>query len=131
MLRSRGMKRLILILCLLLVSLTPLSAGDGKFFSYVIHPNDPPISFLLSDHQFIKITNFVQSGSTGLNGSTTTGTVYVYQGATGLDGAMVLSAGFSGTGGNADTIIAGPAVVYIPSLPDATLFITYLFGDNH
>ena len=125
------MKRLILLLCLLLVSLTPLSAGDGKFFSNVIHPNDPPISFLLQGHHFIKITNFVQSGVTGLNGSTVTGTVYVYQGASGLDGAMVLSAGFSGTGGTADTIIAGPAVVYIPSLSDGTLFITYLFGDNH
>ena len=125
------MKKLILGLCLLLVSLTPLSASDGKFYSFVIHPNDPPISFLLQGHQFIKITNFVQSGVTGLNGSTATGTVYVYQGASGLDGAMVLSAGFSGTGGTADTIIAGPAVIYIPSLPDGTLFITYLFGDNH
>ena len=101
------------------------------FKSKIITGNDSALVITVPDEHFLKITNFSQDGGTDR------GAVHVtLEGDTGNSGpAKVLSATrvdlSTGTNSqnfpevNNRVIIAGPAVVRIPPITGATLFITY------
>jgi hypothetical protein len=106
-------------------------AFANPFKSKIITGNDSALVIQVPDDHFLKITNFTQDGGTDR------GAVHVtLQGDTDNNGtAKVLTAtriDFS-TGSNAQNspeisnrvIIAGPAVVRVPPVVGATLFITY------
>ena len=121
----------ILILLGISVSLAAsnASAGDGKYFSRIIHDSDSPAQLVVPSGFFIKITTFTQTGGAG---GDQIGGVTVYRGASGgSDGATVLLANAAQPGtANDGVIIAGPNTVYVAPVPNATLFISYLVGRN-
>lgn len=123
------MKKLASIILTLFLTIAAASAGEGKFYSQVIHETDAAFVLRLPANKFIKITNFTQSADLP---SDVVGSVHVYQGATGLPGTTALYSTLPGTTREVheDIYIAGPAVVYVPTLPGAVLLLSYLLGNN-
>jgi hypothetical protein len=119
------MKNLLCSLAFLGVSFTTLLAKDGSFTSVIIRENDKPFQLTLTSRHWIKITNFTQYLK-----PETPAAVAVYQG-TG-DGVWVLVADQPTTTHVAhdDVFIAGPAIVSVPAIPGATVFLTYLRGSD-
>ena len=127
------MKNIASFIVTLLITVTSLCAGDGKFYSQVIHETDGAFALRLPSNKFIKITNFTQSGSVETEpGVFTVGAVYVYQGAPGLPGITALTAGLPSSNRvlHEDVYIAGPVIVYVPPVAGATLLLSYLLGNN-
>jgi hypothetical protein len=122
------MKKLLLGM-LLLVSLSSAFAGDGKYYSRIIHDSDAAMQVTVPSGLYMKITTFTQSGGFGGN---QIGGVTVYRGASGgPDGATVLLANSAPTGASSEgVIVAGPTTVYVAPIPNATLFISFLLGRN-
>lgn len=127
------MKKLASILLTLLITITSLSASEGKFYSQVIHDSDDAFVLRLPPNKFIKITNFTQSTAIQITpGNFATAAVYVYQGAPGLAGTAAVYSNLPGTTREVheDIYVAGPAVVYVPPLSGAVLLLSYLLGNN-
>jgi hypothetical protein len=124
------MKKLASIVSLFVLSITVALAGEGKFFSQVIHDTDQPFRLSLPANKAMKVLNFIQSGVPGpvIN----LGAIAVYQGTPGLSGIFVLQADFSSNNHvvHEDVFIAGPAVVYISPIAGETLFLSYLLANN-
>jgi hypothetical protein len=119
------MKNLLCSLAILTLSLPSLLAREGAFSSVIIRETDKPFQLTLTSRQWIKITNFTQNLK-----PETPAAVAVYQG-TG-DGLWVLVADQPTTTHVAhdDVFIAGPAIVSVPAIPGATVFLTYLRGSD-
>jgi hypothetical protein len=119
----------------IILSAASLFANDGQFVSKIIHETDSPVQINLSVHQWMKVSNFVQSGTapgfvpTGQPGQDI-GAVQLFQGAAGLTGIVALNASFATTthAEHEDVFIAGPTVVFIAPVAGATLFFSYLIG---
>jgi hypothetical protein len=123
------MKTLASLTFTLFLTITAASAGEGKFYSQLIHDTDAAFVLRLPANRFIKITNFTQSVALPSEAS---GAVYVFQGATGLPGTAAVYANLPGTTREVheDVYVAGPAVVYVPPLSGAVLLFSYLLGNN-
>jgi hypothetical protein len=123
------MNKLLLSLTLsLLLTAASAFAGDSRYYTRVIHPTDPELSVALPANLVMKITNFVQAGSTN-----TSGVVTVYQGLASQAGINVLVADSTISTihqNHEDTYIAGLAYVRVAPVPGATLFITYQLSWN-
>ena len=122
------MKKLTCIIALLVLANSAILAAEAIVVSKVIHAEDSALHFRLSAKQWIKITNFTQTGGD----PNTVGIVAVFQGSADLPGANVLVATQSTSTKveHEDVFIAGPTVVYVAPVPGATLFISYLRGSN-
>lgn len=123
------MKHLLCSLVILAVSLSTLLAKEGAFSSVIIRETDKPFSLNLAARQWIKITNFTQNDIDPTKPAELAG-VAVFQG-TG-EGLWVLFADQPTTTHVAhdDVFIAGPALVYVPAITGATVFLTYLRGSD-
>lgn len=126
------MKTLASLTFTLFLTIAAASAGEGKFYSHVIHATDEAFVLHLPANKFIKITNFTHSGTSTDPDNFPTGAVHVYQGANGLPGTTALYSTLPSTTREVheDVYIAGPAIVYVPALPGATLLFSYLLGNN-
>jgi hypothetical protein len=122
------MKKLMLPLAALVLSATAALAGDGKFYSRVIHSTDQPYSFTIPASRFMKVLNFTHSGDQ----NTQAGRIIIFQGATGLPGIEVMQSDLSANSHvpHEDVYIAGPIVIYIQPLQSETLFLSYLWGSQ-
>jgi hypothetical protein len=99
-----------IILVSLFLTIAAASAGEGKFYSQVIHDTDAAFSLRLPPNKFIKITNFTQSTTVEVSpGNFVTG----YQGAPGLPGTAAVYSTLPGTTREVheDVYVAGPAVI--------------------
>jgi hypothetical protein len=121
------MKKLLLFTIVMLVSITQLPAGDGKFVSRLIHEGDEPVNIHLNGTKYIKVIDFRQSDVVQISpGVFTVGGIYAYQGLTGTPGMLVASAGAL----EKELVLAGPIVMYVPPLAGTTLFLSYFIGNN-
>lgn len=125
-------KQIASIILTLFIPIAAASAGEGKFYSQVIHGTDPAFVLHLPANKFIKITNFTHTGTSTDPTNFPTGAVNVYQGANGLPGTTALYSSLPSTSREVheDVYIAGPAIVYVPALPGAVLLFSYLLGNN-
>jgi hypothetical protein len=121
------MKKLLLPLAIFFISITGLFAGEGKYFSRLIHEGDAPIDLHINGSKYIKILDFRQSNVVEVGpGEFTVAGIYAYQGAAGTPGMAVANAGQL----DKEVVLAGPIVMYVPPLAGTTLFISYFIGNN-
>jgi hypothetical protein len=121
------MKTLITTLVALTLSFTTLPAKDGTFSSVVIGENDKVFRVNLSTKQWMKITNFIQN-DVGETPAERAG-VAVFQGDAAL--WVLFADGPSTTRvAHEDLFIGGPAIVTVPPMPGATVFLTYQRGSD-
>lgn len=120
-----------IVVAVLALSASALFARDPIVISKVIHSDGPALHLTLSSKQWMKITNFTQTDRDDVPNNPL-GSVVVFQGAAGLPGARVLVATQSKSTQvpHEDIFIAGPTVVYVGPVPNATLFISYHRGSN-
>jgi hypothetical protein len=120
------MKTLIITLAVLTLSLTTVPAKEGTFSSVIIRETDSAFQLDLTARQWIKIINFTQNTTTPLSGRAG---VAVYKG----DAALwVLFADDPATthAPHDDVIVAGPATIKVPPMPNTTIFVTYQRGSD-
>jgi hypothetical protein len=132
------MNKLLLTLGIVIAFASSGFAGsnDGRFFTKIIHESDNAYTFTLSTRSWLKITNFIQEGGTatvfdpssGMFIPPTIGAVVVYQGPAGLKPVTVATAG--GANSVHEVFISGPVVVTIAPVSGATLYLTWLAGNN-
>jgi len=121
-------------LAILALSSTALLAKDGTFTSVIIPPTGSEVRLTLSDHQWLKITNFTQIPVDDATSTLAAG-VAVFKGGEGLwvkfasDPRLHVA--------HEDLFVGGPALVVIaPATPTAaspggaTVFVTYQRGSD-
>jgi hypothetical protein len=134
-LNAATMKTLITTLVVLTLSFTTVIAKEGTFTSVIIPDGGDPVQINLSNHQWIKITNFTQNAIKDQPLPNAAG-VALFKGENGL---WVLFARDATTPvDHEDVFIAGPATVIVAP-PDkgedkqhghATVFLTYQRGSD-
>src|SRR5882672_6334320 len=101
------MKKLMLPLVVLFLSVTAAFSGDQRWYSHVIRSTDQPFTFVIPGNRYMKISNFTHSGD-----NSQMGRILVYQGLQGLPGIEVMQSDLVSTSHRVheDVYIAGSVV---------------------
>jgi hypothetical protein len=112
------------VIAFLVLSIGSLSARDSRYFSYIVRSTDDPVQFDLPANLYMKITNFSQASTSGVN--TFGGILITKYGAE----ALVMTANSTAASSTNPVFVAGPCTVTVPPVQGATLFVTFLLGWN-
>jgi hypothetical protein len=122
-----AMKTLIITLAALTFSFATGFAKDSRLFSTVIPDGGDGVTLSLSGRQWLKITNFVQNNTAGVQAEPAG--IAVFKGDAGL--WVLFATNPNEHAPHDDVFVAGPATVVVtPPKNGATVFLSYQRGSE-